>query len=149
MFSDTAQRAILERYLFNSLGSIAHICAHLFRTFRVHSAYMRAFEIIHANCHGCLPSFVEQGTQLDQNYISCHLRYVWVFPHNTTTNTSGWLDLPFTIPGKWEAGSACAVKTINCCHEYPKKRGCAVMAFTAEEVISMLNDTYEDNSDDD
>ena len=50
----------------NYLGSIAHICAHLFRTFRVHSAYMRAFEIIHANCHGCLPSFVEQGTQLDQ-----------------------------------------------------------------------------------
>ena len=49
----------------------------------------------------------------------------------------------------WEVGSACAVKTINCCHEYPKKRGCAVMAFTAEEVISMLNDTYEDNSDDD
>ena len=48
-----------------------------------------------------------------------------------------------------EAGSACAVKTINCCHEYPKQRGCAVMAFTAEEVISMLNDTYEDNSDDD
>ena len=47
-----------------------------------------------------------------------------------------------------EAGSACAVKTINCCHEYPKQRGCAVMAFTAE-VISMLNDTYEDNSDDD
>ena len=47
-----------------------------------------------------------------------------------------------------EAGSACAVKTINCCHEYPKKRGCVVMAFTAE-VISMLNDTYEDNSDDD
>ena len=48
-----------------------------------------------------------------------------------------------------EEGSACAVKTINSCHEYPKKRGCAVMAFTAEEVISMLNDTYEDNSDDD
>ena len=48
-----------------------------------------------------------------------------------------------------EAGSAYAVKTINCCHEYPKKRGCAVMDFTAEEVISMLNDTYEDNSDDD
>ena len=47
-----------------------------------------------------------------------------------------------------EAESACAVKTINCCHEYPKKRGCAVMAFTAE-VINMLNDTYEDNSDDD
>ena len=42
-----------------------------------------------------------------------------------------------------EAGSACAVKTINSC------LGCAVMAFTAEEVISMLNDTYEDNSDDD
>ena len=94
-------------YIINSLGSIVHICAHLFRTFRVHSAYMRAFEIIHANCHGCLPSFVEQGTQLDQpsaiNYISCHLRYVWMFPHNTTTNTSGWLDLPFTIPGKREA----------------------------------------------
>ena len=34
--------------------------------FRVNSAYMRVFEIIHANCHGCLPSFVEQGTQLDQ-----------------------------------------------------------------------------------
>ena len=39
----------------NLLGSIAHICAHLFRTFRVHSAYMRAFAIyskiiiIHAN----------------------------------------------------------------------------------------------------
>ena len=43
----------------------------------------------------------------------------------------------------WEVGSACAVKTINSC------LGCAVMAFTAEEVISMLNDTYEDNSDDD
>ena len=38
----------------NALGSIAHICAHLFRTFRVHSAYMRAFEIIDANGHGCL-----------------------------------------------------------------------------------------------
>ena len=50
----------------NSLGTTAHICAHLFRTFRVHSAYMRALEIIHANCHGCLPSLVEQGTQLDQ-----------------------------------------------------------------------------------
>ena len=48
-----------------------------------------------------------------------------------------------------EAGSACSVKTINSCHEYPKKRGYAVMAFTVEEVISMLNDTYEYNSDDD
>ena len=47
-----------------------------------------------------------------------------------------------------EAGSACAVKTINCCHKYPKKRGYVVMAFTAE-VISMLINTYEDNSDDD
>ena len=59
------------------------------------------------------------------------------------TQAAGWTS-PLLYPG-----SACAVKTINCCHEYPKKRGCAVMAFTAEEVISMLNDTYEDNSDDD
>ena len=29
--------------LVNSLRSIAHICAHLFNTFEVHSAYMRAF----------------------------------------------------------------------------------------------------------
>ena len=28
---------------FNSLRSIVHICAHLFNTFEVHSAYMRAF----------------------------------------------------------------------------------------------------------
>ena len=59
------------------------------------------------------------------------------------TQAAGW-----TSPLLY-AESAWAVKTINCCHEYPKKRGCAVMSFTAEEVISMLNNTCEDNSDDD
>ena len=58
------------------------------------------------------------------------------------TQAAGW-----TSPLLYR-GSACAVKTINSCHEYPKKRGCAVMVLTAE-IISMLNDTYEDNSDDD
>ena len=108
---------------------------------------MRAFEIIHANCHGSLPSFVEQGTQLDRlqlQIISAAICGIYgCFPTTQTQiQAAGW---PYTR----EAGSACAVKTINCCHEYPKKRGYAVMAFTAEEVISMLNDTYEDNSDDD
>ena len=32
----------------NSLGPVAHICSQLFRTFGVHSAYMRTF---------CLPRF--------------------------------------------------------------------------------------------
>ena len=60
------------------------------------------------------------------------------------TQEAGWTSLYYTR----EEGSACAVKTINCCHEYPK-REVAQPLFTAEEVISMLNDTYEDNSDDD
>ena len=33
--------------------------------------------------------------------------------------------------------------------EYPTKKGCAIMALTVEEVLRMLDDAYEDNSDDD
>ena len=38
---DRAYKELLANSHINSLGSIAHICAQLFRTFRVHSAYMR------------------------------------------------------------------------------------------------------------
>ena len=38
---------------------------------------------------------------------------------------------------------------INSRREYPTKKGCAIMALTVEEVIRMLDDAYEDNSDDD
>ena len=110
---------------------------------------MRAFEIIHANCHGCLPSFVKQGTQLVRfSYKLYQLPFavcMGVSPQHNHKHKRLFGPLLYYTR---EAGSACAVKTINSCHEYPKQRGCAVMAFTAEEVIRVLNDTYEDNSDD-
>ena len=37
---------------------------------------------------------------------------------------------------------------INSRREYPTKKGCTIMALTVE-VIRMLDDAYEDNSDDD
>ena len=60
-------------------------------------------------------------------------------------SASGWLD---TAPLLY-AGSAYAVQWINSRREYPAKKGCAIMALTVEEVIRMLDDAYEDNSDDD
>ena len=110
---------------------------------------MRAFEIIHANCHGCLPSFVEQGTQLVRfSYKLYQLPFavcMGVSPqHNHKHKRLVGPPLYYTRGKRLRCENY-----INSCHEYPKKRGCAVMDFTAEEVIRMLNDTYEDNSDDD
>ena len=65
--------------------------------------------------------------------------------NNARASTSGRLD---TAPLLY-AGSAYAVQWINSRREYPTKKGCAIMALTVEEVIRMLDDAYEDNSDDD
>ena len=60
-------------------------------------------------------------------------------------SASGLLD---TAPLLY-SGSAYAEQWINSRREYPTKKGCAIMALTVEEVIRMLDDAYEDNSDDD
>ena len=65
--------------------------------------------------------------------------------NNARASASGRLD---TAPLLY-AGSAYAVQWINSRREYPTKKGCAIMALTVEEVIRMLDDAYEDNSDDD
>ena len=59
----------------NSLGPVAHICAQLFRTFGVHSAYMRTFCLPASN--RCLLAALESlptiVTRASAGMCSCHI----------------------------------------------------------------------------
>ena len=96
----------------------------LFTFFRGTSATVRSASAIHQ-----LPFAVRAG------FPTCN---------NARASASGRLD---TAPLLY-AGSDYAVQWINSRREYPTKKGRAIMALTVE-VIRMLDDAYEDNSDDD
>ena len=95
----------------------------LFTFFRGTSATVRSASAIHQ-----LPFAVRAC------FLTCN---------NALASVSGWLD---TAPLLY-VGSAYAVHWINSRREYSTKKGCAIMALTVEEVIRMLDDAYEDNSD--
>ena len=92
---------------------------------------------------------MEQAPRFGQLQLYTSFRFAVraCFPtcNNARASVSGWLD---TAPLLY-AGSAYAVQCINSRREYPTKKGCAIMALTVEELLRMLDDAYEDNSDDD